>query len=797
MRKIKDSLYCFFLVVFVLTTQRVSAQTSFTISGSVTDAGNGEELIGTSVTVKGSAGVGTVANGYGFYSLTLPKGNYVIVYHYLGFSDVEKDIKLDANQQINIKLQQAQRELKQVEVSAHKNDNLKKAEMGVSRLDMKELERIPVFFGERDILKSIQLLPGVKSAGEGNSGFNVRGGGTDQNLILLDEAPVYNASHLLGFFSTFNSDAVKDVTLYKGNSPAEFGGRLSSTLDIKMKEGNDKKYVISAGIGIVSSRLSIEGPIVKEKGSFIITGRRTYADAFLPLIPARNGNTSFKNSTLYFYDINAKANYRIGKKDRVFLSGYFGRDKFGIKNQTSFSIDYGNLTGTLRWNHIFSSKLFSNTSFIVNDFDYTVEINSALTDLKIRSVIFDYNFKQDFSYYSNAKNAFKFGLLSTFHTIQPGNVVSNDTSRANRLTLTKKYGWENGIYVQHEWTPNNKLQVSTGMRLSTFSSTGPSTFYTYNKEGVATDSTYMKLGKIGKTHVNWEPRFTLSYNFLPDHSIKFAYARNTQNVHQLSNSLIGSPTDQWILSSNNVKPEIADQVSLGYYLNFWKNRFEFSIEGYYKHLWNQIDYKNGAVLRANELVESQLIYGTGRAYGAEFFLKKKTGKFTGWISYTFSRTERTFKEINDGKYYPAKQDRTHDLSVVLLYQVLPRLSLSATFVFYTGNAVTFPSGKYFVNGTIQNVYTERNGYRMPNYHRLDFGLNYDLKTRKTFEHSIAFSIYNLYARKNAYTIQFQPNKDDPRQSEIIMTYLFRIVPSLTYNLKFTVPSPKKKVKDVQ
>lgn len=787
------------LLLFIFANQLFAQNLNtekFTISGSITDANNGEELIGASITVTQLPGVGAVTNAYGFYSLTLPKGEYEIVYHYIGFVDQIEKINLIANQTRNLKLATAQKELKQVEIVAGKRENLTKAEMGVTKVDMKELEKIPVIFGERDIIKTLQLLPGVKTAGEGNTGIYVRGGGADQNLILLDEAPVYNASHLLGFFSTFNTDAIKDVTLYKGNMPAEYGGRLSSTIDIKMKEGNDKRYVISGGLGLISSRINIEGPIVKNKGSFIITGRRTYADLFLKALPKSN---PARNSTLYFYDVNLKANYRVGSKDRLFLSGYLGRDKFGINTtnggiSSGFSIDYGNITGTLRWNHIFSEKLFSNTSLIFTNFDYKIGINTVAANIDIKSVVTDYNVKQDFQYYLANKHALKFGLLSIMHTIQPGNVTSNDTSKANRVSLSKKYGWENALYLQHEWKPLRNLEINYGARLSTFSVTGPSTNYSYDNTGAAIDSVKYKLGQFGKTYVYIEPRFALSYNFLPNHAIKAAYSRNTQNVHQLSNSQIGNPTDVWILSSNNVKSGIADQVSLGYYLNFWKDRFEFSIEGYYKHLWNQIDYRNGAVLRANDQIESQLVYGQGRAYGAEFYLRKKTGKVTGWISYTLSKTERKFDAIEEGRYYNAKQDRTHDLSVVLIYQIIPRLSVSATFVYYTGNAVTFPSGKYVVNNNIANYYTERNGYRTPAYHRLDIGVNYDLKTRKNFEHSLAFSIYNLYAQKNAFSFSFQPNPDDPRTAEIVKTYLFRIVPSLTYNFKFTVPESKKKKK---
>lgn len=784
----KYTLSPFILFLFIVFGIHASAQ-NFAISGTIRDGSNGEELLGASVAVKELPGTGAITNAYGFYSLTLPKGQYTITARYLGFADSSVTVTLESNKQINFSLGSASTTLKDVEVVARKNETVTRAQMGAVKMDVKEMEKIPVIFGEKDLLKTLQLLPGVKSAGEGNSGFYVRGGGTDQNLILLDEAPVYNASHLLGFFSTFNSDAIKDVTLYKGNSPAEYGGRLSSTVDIKMKEGNDKKYVIGGGLGLISSRLYVEGPIVKNKGSFLITGRRTYADLFIKASKDPNA----RNSTLFFYDINAKANYRIDERNRIFISGYFGRDKFGIKNDVSaFGLTYGNITGTVRWNHIFSDKLFSNTSVIVNDFDYTIDINTSNFNFQVKSQLIDYNVKQDLQYYLNSKHTLKMGFITTMHTIKPGSVESQDTFDLDQYSLKRKYGWENGIYIQHEWKPIKQIEINYGLRLSTFSVAGPHDYYTFDSEGNTVDTGYIPVGKFGKTYVNLEPRFTLSYNFVPDHSFKVAYARNTQSIHQLSNSSIGFPTDIWVLSSNNIKPQIADQVSLGYYTTFWKNHFELSVEGYYKHMYNQIDYRNGAELVANEEIEGDLLYGTGRAYGGEFYLKMNVWKMSGWISYTLSRSERKIPGVNNNTYYAAKQDRTHDVSAVLIYQIIPRLSVSATFVYSTGNAVTFPSGKYYANNTIVPLYSERNAYRMPAYHRLDLGLNYDLKTRKNYEHSITFSVYNVYYRKNAYIISFGSN--DEGQPAITKTYLFPVVPSLTYNFKFTVPEAKKKPK---
>lgn len=758
-----------------------SAQTKYTISGIVKDAKTGEELIGATVRLKDSASIGAMTNTYGFYSLTIPAGKKILSVAYIGYNEYETELTNPVNQTVNVSLQPTSRELKEVEIKARKSDdNIRNSEVSAVKLDIKQLEKIPVLFGEKDLLKTIQLLPGVQPAAEGNSGFYVRGGTNDQNLILLDEATVYNASHLLGFFSTFNNDAIKDATLYKGNMPAEFGGRLSSVLDVKMKEGNNQNYVISGGIGLIASRLNIEGPIVKDKGSFIVTGRRTYADLFLKL----SSNEQQRKSILYFYDLNAKANYKIGKRDRIFISGYFGQDKFGFQDR--FGINYGNATATFRWNHIFSDKLFSNTSFIFNDFNYA--INIPIVNLEIKSVVRDYGLKEDLEYFLNNNNKLKFGFQSTFHTIVPGQIVSSDTSRLNSIFLSKSYGWENAVYAQHEVTLWKKLNINYGVRLSIFTQTGPSNFYEFpNEEQI--DTFKLKLGQFGKTYVNPEPRVSLSYNFLPRMSFKVAYSRNVQNIHLLSNSTTSFPTDRWTITSNNVKPEVADQISGGYFLNFYKDMFELSVEGYYKWLYNQIDYKNGATLRANETVENQLLYGIGRAYGAEFFLKKRTGKFTGWVSYTLSRSERKFEQINSNTWFPAKVDRTHDVSVVLMYDITPRINVSATWVYYTGAAVTYPIGKYFLDGQIVPLYGDRNQDRFPAYHRLDLGATFILKKRKSWEHDLNISVYNTYARKNAYSIDFRV--DDTGTPYAEKTYLFRIVPSITYNFKFTVLKKEK------
>jgi len=771
---------CFLIALFIFlhpafAEQLITGQ-SITVSGYIRDAKTGEDLIGATVSVKELSGKGTGTNAYGFYSLTLPSGQYQITAQYMGYEPQIQQINLTVPRKIDFLLVSQDNALGEVVVtSMRKNDNITKLEMGVQKLDTKDIKNIPVLFGEKDVLKTIQLLPGIKSAGEGSSGFNVRGGAVDQNLILLDEATVYNASHLMGFFSVFNSDAIKDISVYKGNEPSEYGGRLSSALDIKMNDGNDKKFSVNGGIGLISSRLTVERPIVKDKGSFIVSARRTYADLFLKL----SKDTTLNRAQLYFYDVNAKANYKIDSKNRIFLSGYFGKDVLGLSN--TFGINWGNSTATLRWNHLFSDRLFSNTSLIFSNYTYRINMNNGV-ELNIISRIQDYSLKQDFQLFSGTNNTIKFGFNSINHKIIPGVITSS--SIVDLKTLTNKFVWENAFYISHQHTFSDKFSVEYGARLSIFSSLGPGNFYSYDSIGNPKDTTFYKAGKFVKTYANIEPRITLNYILNQQSALKASYARNVQNLHLISNSTSGNPTDLWIPSSNNVKPEIADQVSLGYYRNFNDNMFEFSAEIYYKYLQNQIDYKNGAELNFNENVESQILFGSGRAYGLELFLKKKYGRFNGWISYDLSRTERKFDAINNGSYYPARQDRTHDISIVGMYELSKHWSLSATWVYNTGNAVTFPSGKYEIDGKTVMLYTERNASRMPSYHRLDIGATWIVKKTPKFESSWTFSLYNAYGQENAYTITFQNNPDDLTKTQAIQTTLFKFVPSFSYNFKF-------------
>ncbi len=762
-------------ILFFLVLLDNQAQNKVTLNGTIRDKASGEEIIGATIRIAELSKIGISTNEYGFFSLTLEPGNYTFITSYIGYEDYIEKINLQATQSIKWTLQQKSQNLEEVKIVAKKeNENITQTTMGVEKINMKDIAKLPVLFGEKDILKTIQLLPGVKSAGEGNSGFYVRGGTSDQNLILLDEAPVYNASHLLGFFSTFNSDAIKDAILIKGNSPAQYGGRLASVLDIKMNEGNDKDYHATGGIGLISSRLSVEGPIQKEKSSFLVTGRRTYADVFL------KATEDFKDNTLYFYDLNAKVNYRLDKNNRIFLSGYLGRDVLGLGDQ--FGINWGNKTGTLRWNSVINPKLFSNTSLIYSDYDYNIQIQGDDIKFNINSSIQDWNLKQEFQYFQSTKSSWRVGLNLIHHELAPSR-FEGDAEVFNSLNTVSRKSLENALYANHVYKLTNRLNIDYGLRLSVYSILGGDTYNVY-QDGEKTESIVLSKNKIGKTFVNPEPRLALNAQLTENSSFKVGYSRNTQNLHLLSNSTSGSPTDAWIGNSYNIKPEISDQISGGYFRNFRDNEYEMSVETYYKKMQHQVDYKNGADIQTAPDVESELLFGDGRAYGAEFFIKKRKGTFTGWISYTLSRTERKINGINENKWYNAKQDRTHDLAVVASYQLTKRWSLSSNFVFYTGNAVTFPSGKYNIEDRTIYYYTERNGYRMPNYHRLDFSANYEGRQDRKWRSSWNFSLYNVYGRENAYAITFKDDPDDSSKTLAEQTALFKWVPSITYNFNF-------------
>ncbi|MFT3824703.1 MAG: TonB-dependent receptor [Chitinophagaceae bacterium] len=761
-----------------LAASTAYAQDKFVVSGNITAQKTGESLIGATVKVVNQS-TGTTSNEYGFFSLTLPKGNYTLEISAVGLAHKTVEVVLDKNVKLNIALEQESASLQEVTVTAAaRGRSLSSPQMGLERLTIAETKNIPMLLGERDVLKTIQLLPGIKSAGEGNSGFFVRGGAADQNLILLDEAPVYNASHLLGFFSTFNSDAIKDIAVYKGGMPAQYGGRLSSVLDIKMNDGNNQDYSVSGGVGLISAKLNVEGPIQKDNSSFIVSGRRTYADMFLKL----SNDTAVKNSRLYFYDLNAKMNYKLGEKDRIYVSGYFGRDY--MKYQNTFGINWGNGTGTVRWNHVFNSKLFSNTSLIFSNYDYKIFVNIGANNFNIFSQIRDWNLKQEFQWYLNNRNTIRMGFNSIYHTIRPGEITSSETSSINDLLLQKRYSWENSAWITNNWKATDNLNFTYGLRATAFSVLGAGDFYNIDANGKILDTMHYGSGDFVKTYFNLEPRVSASYQLNNSSSIKASYVRNVQNLHLISNSTTSTPTDKWVASTNIIKPEIADQVAIGYYKNLADNKYELTVEAYYKSMQNQIDYRDGADVYNNDAIETQLLYGKGRAYGIEWLLKKKTGRFTGWLSYTLSKTERKIDGINNNQWYNARQDRTHDIAIVAMYKLNKKWTLSANWIFYTGDAVTFPSGKYRVDDQVVFYYTERNGYRMPNYHRLDLGATLQLKQKKKFSSELAFSLFNAYGRQNAYSISFRESKDDPSRTEAVQTALFRFIPSVSYNFKF-------------
>ena len=760
-----------------LRTTAQSAKT--TVGGTIKEASSGETLIGATVRVAERPGTGTMTNEFGRYSLSLPPDTYTLIFSYIGYEPQQRSINLQEDVTINVSLAEDAQELEEVVVKAEREDaNVRSAQAGIEKISMEEINKIPVLMGERDVLKSIQLVPGVNSAGDGNAGFYVRGGAADQNLILLDDALVYNASHLLGFFSTFNSDAIKNATIYKGGMPAEYGGRLSSVLDIRMNDGNNQNFGVSGGIGLISARLNVEGPIQKDKSSFLISGRRTYADLFLGL----SGEDNVSNSSLYFYDLNAKANYIFSDKDRLYLSGYFGRDQLGYEDQ--FGLDWGNATGTLRWSHVINNRWFSNTSAIFSDYNYRIDLDFGGQQIGIISRIQDWNVKQEFEYFPNPKNTIKLGLSATYHTVVPGEIDVSESSNITPPALQERYSLENALYFSNNWTVSERFSLIYGLRLTSFSVLGEGDFYTLDDDNEVSDTTSYGSGEVVKTYLNLEPRLSTAYQLDATSSLKATYARTTQNMHLLSNSTTSNPTDRWVPSSNVIRPEIGDQVSLGYFRNFQDNTYEFSVETYYKWSQNQIDYKDGADISNSNTIETELLFGNGRAYGVELFFKKRYGRFNGWIGYTLSRTEKAIEGINRGDWYPARQDRTHDISLVGIYELNKKWTLSASWVYNTGNAVTFPSGKYTVEDQVVFYYTERNGYRLPNYHRLDLGATLKLKEGQKFSSELAFSIYNVYGRENPFIINFRENENDPSLTEAYQIALFKMIPSVSYNFKF-------------
>ncbi|OSY87817.1 collagen-binding protein [Tenacibaculum holothuriorum] len=784
------------LYVFLLVSFWGFSQEKFTIRGTLKDKTNGETLAGASIIVKGT-NVGVSTNEYGFYSLTVPKGNYTLLISYLGYTTIEKKVSLEANLKLDFELAEDTSQLDEVVITSEgmKKTNLRTPQMSVTKLSTQTIKQIPAVMGEVDIIKSIQLLPGVTNSGEGASGFNVRGGAEDQNLVLLDEAIIYNSSHLFGFFSVFNSDAIKDIKLYKGGIPAQFGGRISSVLDIRQKEGNSKELSLTGGIGAISSRLTVEGPTFKDKGSFLFAGRVSYAHLFLKL--------TNNNNSANFYDLNFKTNYKINDKNRLFLSGYLGQDNFSLANR--FSNSYGNVSGNLRWNHIFNDKLFSNLSLIYSQYNYGLQIDTQGLDWK--SKINNYNIKYDVGYYLNDKMKFNFGASGIYYKFNPGELNPlNESSGINPRKLDDKFALEGGIYTSLEHKITNKLTAMYGLRYSSFHRLGSQTLNQYENDLPVVYNTqlgiYERAEAIGETTYssgstiasfgNFEPRFALSYQLNEKSSLKTSYNRTAQYLHLISNTTSATPLDVWAPSGEFLKPQLADQYAIGYFRNFKNNMYSFEAEAYYKTVDNRVDYIDGADLIAQNNIEREVLIGEMRSYGAEFLLRKNKGNFTGWLAYTLSKAEQRTPGnasgglgINGGNWYNTAYDRTHDFSFTGNYKLNEKWSFGSNFIFQTGRPVTYPNGQFQYQGLSVPTYSDRNASRLPAYHRLDISATLTPRKNKNrkWKGEWVFSIYNVYNRSNAASISFGQNATNGL-NEATQTTIFGIVPSVSYNFKF-------------
>lgn len=750
-----------------LASLGATAQQTRSISGTITDKTNGELLLGAAV-LDTATGTAAFTNIYGFFSIDVPKQDAYLKIMSMGYDTKFVLVKSSFTDVLEVSLSESSTVLDEIVVTSKKEDvQLTNTEIGTVELGPKKIEKVPVLFGEKDILKTIQLLPGISTVSEGSSNFSVRGGSFDQNLIQLDEAVVFSPSHLLGFFSTFNSDAIKNVKVYKGGIPAEFGGRGSSVLDIQMKEGNNQSYQGKASIGLISSKLLLEGPIQKDQSSFLISGRRTYADAIAGAGGFIDGDTK-----LYFYDLNGKMNFKLGSKDRVYVSGYSGEDVFSLDG---VGTNWQNQTVSARWNHIISPTAFSNSTFNYSNYDFGFSLD---TNANFNSGIEDWSVKHDITkFYKD--HELKYGFSSIYHTFDPGNLDVTNADLSPPV-LEEKIAFESGLYISDVFEVNNRLKLDMGLRWSMFNQVGPGSVYTYDENNAITDSTWYDSGEIVKTFNNLEPRITMNYSLTSESSLKMGYNRMAQYLHLLSNSTSGQPTDTWVPSTNNVAPMNVDQVSLGYFRNFENNTYKASVEGYFKNMVNITDYENGTNLLLNEKIEAMIISGVGRSYGLEFLLEKTKGKFTGWASYTLSRSEQKIDGINSGQWYRSNVDKPHDVSLVGSYEISDRLFLSGAFVYGTGRPVTWPTGQYTINDELYPLYSGRNEQRMPDYHRMDLNLTY--KTKKQ-NGQWDFSIYNVYNRKNAYSIDFR-NNPDTNENEAVMTYLFGIIPSVSYSLNF-------------
>ena len=801
-----------FLNIFVLiscflifNTKKLTAQQKYTLSGYIKDASSGETLLGAYLYDAQNKGNGTSTNLYGFYSLTLPEGDYTIESSFIGYTAQQKTISLNSDMSINFELLQDGVMIEEeVVVSAkRKDENVESTDMGKVELSVEKIKSLPALMGEVDVIRTLQLLPGVLSSGEGNTGLYVRGGGPDQNLVLLDEAVVYNTGHLAGFFSVFNPDAIKTTTLHKGSMPAEYGGRLSSVLDISMKDGNDKRFQVDGGIGLISSRLTLQGPIQKDKSSFLISGRRTYADVLArPYI----NTTDFKGSGYYFYDLNTKANYRFSDKDRIFLSGYFGRDVFTYNSPDGFNVDmpWGNATATLRWNHVFNGKIFMNATAIYNDYNFGFDSGFNSFKAKFSSGVRDWSGKIDFDYFATVNHTIKFGVNYSFHTFTPYTInITIDDEEIQSDDLNQQNAHEIAAYIQDEFSIGDKLKVNAGLRLAGYQQVGPYRSIEFGDNALPTDTIDYERGEPIASYGGLEPRLNLRYTVNDQISLKGAVTVTNQYIHLVSNSTSTLPTDLWVPSTKLVKPQKGIQYSLGYFQNFLNNEYEAAVEVYYKDLKNQIEFSEDYREDVGIPIENNFTFGEGRAYGIELFLKRRYGRFNGWIGYTLSRTERIFEEINNGNPFPSKYDRTHDLSLVGIFEVNDRWTLSSTFVYGTGQALTLPTSYFSINGWLYPEYDmPRNSYRLKPYHRWDISATYVIgPKRKHFYSELSMSIYNVYSRANPFFIYpvFEiPDVEVPTdnvgsgfvpvsgqiESKLKQVSLFPIIPSVTWNFKF-------------
>ncbi len=771
-----------FLLILGICIGKINAQKVFTISGYVTDSDKGETLIGANVYVPEQLNYGTSTNSYGFYSITLPENHYILRYSYLGYQSMDVDLNLIKDTVINVELKEGI-VLKNVVIDARKEEaksNVSGTQVGTIKVYMKNLKKVPALMGEVDLLKTIQLLPGVTSVSDGGAGFYVRGGGADQNLVLLDEAVVYNSGHMLGFFSVFNADAIKSTTLIKGGMPANYGQRLSSVVDVKMKEGNDKYFSIDGGVGVISSRLTLQGPVIKDKSSFIISARRTYVlDLVQPFLKGKK----FEGTNYYFYDLNTKINYKISDNDRLYLSGYFGRDVFKFNFATrNFEIDipYGNSTATLRWNHLFTNKLFLNTSLIYNDYNFSFGADQEKFKVRTFSGVRDINLKEDLDYYYNSEHRFKTGLNYIYHRLTPQILSAEGDGFAIENNAEPSCAHEYSVYALDEWKINETLMMNYGLRLSALSQMGNYTSKLTGKEYTS--------GQLVTTYYNIDPRINIRAFLDENTSLKGSLTYTSQYLHLVSNSSGSFPNDIWVPSTEYVKPEKGVQYSLGLFKNFFSDSYQSSVEVYYKDLKNQIEFREDYVGGIENDLETKFVFGKGRAYGTELFIKKSSGKFTGWVSYTLSRTERKFDDINNNEWFRTTYDKLHDLSIVLNYDLNKKWSFNTVFVYGSGRRYTPVSDIYVLDGSINLEYGSRNSAALSPYHRLDISINYyPVAKNKKWKSHWSFGVYNVYNRKNPAFIDYNTDIDIEESSAKVTASkitIFPIIPSITYNFSW-------------